>query len=143
MDQAGKSGIRDCHCLGLRRAARRVSNLYDQELQSSGLRATQFAILALVNELEEVSVGDVSERLGLDRTTAGKNLKPLEKAGLIGVAPANGDRRIRAVRLTRQGVSVLKEAVPLWRRAQCRFEAANGAKAAQLKAMLKELKTDG
>jgi DNA-binding MarR family transcriptional regulator len=138
-----KFGIRDCNCASLRRAARRLTSFYDSQLAPSGLRATQFAILALVNEMEEVSVNLIAERLGLDRTTAGKNLRPLEQAGFIEVVSARHDARQRAISVTRAGHAALKTAVPLWRQAQSRFEAANGAdKAAMLRETLKELVLD-
>jgi DNA-binding MarR family transcriptional regulator len=138
-----KFGIRDCNCNSLRRAARRLTSFYDSELAPSGLRTTQFAILAFVNEMEEVSVNAIAERLGLDRTTAGKNLRPLEQAGLVEVVSARHDARQRAVSVTRAGHAALKAAVPLWRQAQSRFEAANGPdKAAALRDTLKELVLD-
>jgi DNA-binding MarR family transcriptional regulator len=143
MEQNAKLGIRDCNCAALRRAARRISNFYDGELAPSGLRATQFAILALVNEMEQASVNNVAERLGLDRTTAGKNLRPLEKAGLISVASSKSDARQHVISLTKTGYATLKQALPLWRRAQGRFETANGTvKAAQLRTMLRDLKVE-
>lgn len=143
MEQQAKLGVRDCSCAALRRAARRISNFYDAELAPSGLRATQFAILALVNELGEASVNSVAEKLELDRTTAGKNLRPLEKAGLINVGAAKNDARQHAISLTKAGQLLLKQAVPLWRRAQSRFEAANGAaKVTQLRAALRDLKIE-
>jgi DNA-binding MarR family transcriptional regulator len=143
MEQTTKLGIRDCNCSTLRRAARRISNFYDSELAPTGLRATQFAILALVHDMEQASVNVVAERLDLDRTTAGKNLRPLEKAGLISVGASKSDARQRVISLTKNGVTVLKQALPLWRRAQTRFETANGtAKAAQLRTVLRELKIE-
>jgi DNA-binding MarR family transcriptional regulator len=133
--------IRDCNCLALRRAARLISNFYDSALAASGLRATQFAILALVQEKGEASVNEIAEKLALDRTTAGKNLKPLNAAKLITIAPSEKDARQRAVRVTRAGLARLKIAVPLWRKAQARFEAANGAQqAGELRLRLRALK---
>jgi DNA-binding MarR family transcriptional regulator len=141
--QTTKLGIRDCNCAALRRAARRISNYYDSELAPVGLRATQFAIMALVHEMEQASVNSVAERLELDRTTAGKNLRPLEKAGLISVSASKSDARQRVIGLTKTGLATLKQAVPLWKRAQARFETANGtAKAAQLRALLKDIRID-
>ena len=90
-----KFGIRDCNCASLRKAARRLTSFYDSQLAPSGLRATQFAILAFVNEVEEVSVNAIAERLGLDRTTAGKNLRPLEQSGFVEVTSAKHDGRQR------------------------------------------------
>ncbi len=136
-----KPALRDCNCVALRKAARRISNFYDAQLATSGLRATQFAILALVHELGEASVNVIAEKLALDRTTAGKNLRPLEQTGLVKVAPSKHDRRQRAISVTRAGQAALKIAVPLWRQAQNRFEAANGAEnAAALRESLRALK---
>jgi len=143
MEQTTKLGVKDCNCVALRRAARRISNFYDGELAPSGLRATQFAILALLNEMEQASVNSVAEKLELDRTTAGKNLRPLEKAGLISVSASKSDARRHVIGLTKTGQAALKQALPLWRKAQSRFETANGAgKAQQLRAMLRDLKID-
>ena len=103
-----KFGVRDCHCASLRKAARRLTSFYDSQLAPSGLRATQFAILVMVNEMEEVSVNAIADRLGLDRTTAGKNLRPLEQAGLVEVASAKHDARQRAIRVTKAGHAALK-----------------------------------
>ena len=138
-----KFGIRDCNCASLRKAARRLTSFYDSQLAPSGLRATQFAILALVNEMDEVSVNAIADRLGLDRTTAGKNLRPLEQAGLVEVVSAKHDGRQRAISVTKAGHAALKLAVPLWKQAQSRFETANGAeKAAVLRETLKTLQFD-
>ena len=129
-----------CNCMALRRAARRISNFYDAELAPSGLRATQFAILTLLQRAGETSVNALAERLALDRTTAGKNLRPLEQAGFIAIAPSRQDGRRRVVRLTIAGASILKIATPLWRRAQGIFETANGgAKTAALRQTLSAL----
>ena len=95
----------ECNCQLLRKAARRISNYYDSELAPSGLRGTQFSILALVNREGEVSVNSLAERLELDRTTAGKNLRPLQAAMLIRIAPSKNDRRARAITLTKRGRS--------------------------------------
>lgn len=130
--------------MSLRRAARSVSNFYDGQLAPSGLRATQFAILALVDGLEETSVNAVAESLALDRTTAGKNLRPLQAAGLVSITPSKTDGRQRVIRLTKAGKRALKSALPLWRRAQTLFETANGrSKAAALRASLRALKFPG
>ncbi len=138
-----KFGVRDCNCASLRKAARRLTSFYDSQLAPSGLRATQFAILVLVNELEEVSVNVIADRLGLDRTTAGKNLRPLEQAGLVEVSSAKHDGRQRAISVTKAGHAALKVAVPLWKQAQNRFETANGAeKAAALRETLRTLQFD-
>ena len=118
--------IEDCNCMSLRKAARRISNFYDAMLSPTGLRATQYSILALLNELGAVSINDLANRLDLDRTTTGKNMRPLTFAKLIKMRPSPIDGRSRVVQLTRHGAATLKAARPFWRKAQQEFESANG-----------------
>ena len=118
--------IDDCNCMSLRKAARRVSNFYDAMLSPTGLRATQYSILALLKELGAISISDLAGRLDLDRTTTGKNMRPLTSARLIKIGPSPTDGRSRVVQLTQHGAATLKAARPLWRKAQHEFERANG-----------------
>jgi DNA-binding MarR family transcriptional regulator len=141
MSRSPKLDVCDCNCNALRRAARRVSNFYDAELAPSGLKVTQFIILATLSRLGEASVNVLAENLDLDRTTTGRNLLPLEKAGLINVESSASDGRLRTITLSRKGSEKLKETLPLWRRAQSKFENDNGpGKTAVLRKMLAELK---
>jgi DNA-binding MarR family transcriptional regulator len=119
-----------CNCMALRKAARRVSNFYDSVLAPSGLRATQYSILALLSEVGAVSINDLARHLELDRTTTGKNLRPLRVAKLVKIAPSPNDGRSRLVTLTDGGMTALRTARPLWRRAQAEFESGNGKKLA-------------
>jgi len=142
MAEAAQTSSPECNCAVLRKAARRISNYYDSELAAAGLRSTQFAILAMVNREGEVTVNSIAGRLELDRTTAGKNLRPLEAAKLIRIARSKDDKRARAISLTQAGVMAFEQAVPLWQKAQTRFETLNGKEtAAQLRALLKDIKT--
>jgi DNA-binding MarR family transcriptional regulator len=118
--------VDECNCNALRKAARRVSQFYDNRLKPSGLRIGQFTIMVLVWEFQNISVNDLAARIALDRTTTGKNLRPLERDGLMVVSPSPSDRRTREVRLTPKGEQVLKAAAPLWREAQREFSELNG-----------------
>ena len=132
-----------CNCMTLRKAARRVSNFYDSVLAPSGLRATQYSILALLNEAGAISINDLARHLDLDRTTTGKNLRPLEVAKLVKLAPSPSDGRRRLVTLTEDGMKALRAARPLWRRAQADFENSNGKKlASDLRQLLSGLTVD-
>ena len=53
----------------------------------------------------------------MDRTTLARNLKPLEKAGLIQSTPGN-DRRTRLIELTAHGKDILNQSLSLWEQAQ-------------------------
>lgn len=129
--------------VAMQKAADRIARFYDAQLAPSGLRITQFAILVLVNELEDVRVSNIAASLVLDRATTGRNLKSLEEAGLIRIASSARDRRGRSVAITADGYAQLKAAVPLWRCAQTRFEELNGAaNAASMRATLGNLVLD-
>ena len=107
----------DCVSYRLRRAARMAARFYDDALRPSGLRNTQFALLASLDILGETSIGDLSEELATDGTTLTRNLEILVRRGLIENIEAD-DGRVRNVRLTDPGKKTYDEAVPLWREAQ-------------------------
>ncbi|HEX9472060.1 MAG TPA: MarR family transcriptional regulator [Bradyrhizobium sp.] len=118
--------IADCNSWTLRKAARRVTQAYDEVMAPSGVRSTQFAVLALIAERPGLSINDLAGLMVMDRTTTGKNLRPLERDGLISVVAAPDDLRSRRVNLTKRGLNLLMEAMPLWIEAQRQFEHAHG-----------------
>ncbi|CAH2780856.1 MAG: Transcriptional regulator, MarR family [uncultured Paraburkholderia sp.] len=121
-------GVDQCNCFTVRKAARQISRLYDSYLQPSGLRITQFLILATLNERESASVNVLSERLDIERTAMGKMIGVLERDGLVAVRPSPEDGRIRIVELTPEGTKLFERAAPLWREAQREFSVRNGAR---------------
>lgn len=129
-----------CHCHAIRKAARAVTGFYDEALAPSGLRLTQFSMLAQLQDKDGLALGALAEQLGLDRTTATRNLKLLERAGYVTAAAAEDDARRKAIRLTRSGRAVLAEAAPLWQAAQHAFEARHStAVVGRLRAVLREM----
>ncbi|MCB1787001.1 MAG: MarR family transcriptional regulator, partial [Gammaproteobacteria bacterium] len=72
-----------CHCTRLRRAAHAVTRLYDEALAATGLTVTQFSLLRTISRLDEPYITTLAEATGLERSTLGRNLRPLEKAGLV------------------------------------------------------------
>lgn len=112
-----------CTANALRQASRRLSQLYDEALAPTGLRATQYSMLAELDRRgEPPTVTELAEAMVLDRSALGHNLRPLEREGLIAIVPGRTDRRRREIVLTGTGRATLKRARPLWRRAQDRFE---------------------
>lgn len=129
-----------CHCHAIRKAARHATSFYDEALAPSGLRLTQFSMLAQLSGVDGVALGELAEQLGLDRTTATRNLKLLERAGYVTLAAAENDGRRKAIRLTLEGRAILRRAAPLWQAAQSRFEERHSAeRIARLRAVLREL----
>lgn len=119
--------LHDCNCLAVRQAARHVTQFYDQCLAPTGLRTTQFSILAKLQRRGPMSINALASALVMDRTTLGRTMLPLERDGLIVVESAAADRRSKELRLTQAGATRLRAALRHWHHAQQRFEAAFGA----------------
>lgn len=129
-----------CHCFAVRQAARTVSQLYDQHLAPSGLRATQFSVLMKLQAHGDLQIGNLAARMHMDRSTLGRNVLPLQREGLVEVVEAEGDRRAKPLHITADGLARLKIAKPLWKKAQAAYEAACGVEAAaQLSGQLHEV----
>jgi DNA-binding MarR family transcriptional regulator len=123
-----------CNCTALRKASRRISQLYDAALAPSGLKTTQRAILAQIRRSEPTTVGNLAEALVMDAGALAHTLKPLERDGLISIDVDPHDRRNRVAKLTPAGNARLSESDRLWENAQHGFEAAFGrAKAEALR----------
>jgi DNA-binding MarR family transcriptional regulator len=102
-----------CVCLNVRKTARAITQLYDGVLQPSGLRAGQFGLLGAIALTGEATLTRLAEELVMDRTTLTRNLKPLERRGLIAIAPG-ADRRSRVATVTEAGRQAMLAALPLW-----------------------------
>ncbi len=115
-----------CACFNLRKAARAVTQLYDEALRSTGLRATQLALLMATRVRGPVTVKDLAKTIVTDRTTLTRNLRPLEKQGLIRIELGE-DRRERIVTLTGRGQKAIADAIPLWEKTQAKVTRSLGA----------------
>jgi DNA-binding MarR family transcriptional regulator len=113
----GRGGPFSCVCNTLRMASRAVTQLYDDVLRPSGLRVTQFSILATIARMGEVNLRQLEGTLAIDQTTLTRSLKLLERDGVTERVP-HPDGRIKAMRLTSKGRRILKVAQPLWAQAQ-------------------------
>lgn len=133
-----------CNCTSLRKASRRISQLYDTALAPSGLKITQRAILAQIGRSEPTTVGKLAEALVMDSGALAHTLKPLERDGLLAVAVDPEDRRNRLITLTQHARAKLAETDALWASAQRGFEAAFGAAESDtLREALRFLISDG
>jgi len=132
-----------CNCLALRQAARHITQLYDEFLAPSGVRATQYSILARLRRNGPMTINALAAELVMDRTTLGRNIRPLQRDGLIAVVAAKSDRRSKELRLTAAGAARFGAARKAWRQAQARFETSFGVKrAAELRQLLHEVATN-
>ena len=124
-----------CYCAAVRTAARKTTALYDAALKPVGVNLAQFSLMRRIERAGRVSLTELGRMAELDRSTVGRNVRVLERLGLVLVTRAK-DQREAAVRLTPAGAAALQRAAPLWEEAQRRVEAALGAGGAeQLRAL--------
>ena len=73
------------------------------ELSLTQLRALH----VLVNEVDQASLGDIAERLGLSLPAVSRSVDGLVQRGLVTRAEDAADRRMKQVRATRQAAPLL------------------------------------
>jgi DNA-binding MarR family transcriptional regulator len=112
-----------CFGTAMRKATRRLTQLYDEVLQPCGLRSTQIAILGELarSTKEPPTMAELARAMVMDRSALGHNLRPLERDGLIALQESEDDRRRRHVALTPVGKAKIRDALTLWQTAQDRF----------------------
>jgi DNA-binding MarR family transcriptional regulator len=121
----------------LRKASRRVSQLYDRHLAPFGLTVTQYGVLGHLVAFDGISIGELADKLVMDPTTLTRNLRPLQRQGLVAVKPHRRDRRTRRLELTAGGRRAFARAKAGWTRAQRHIEEVFGeAETPRLNAVL-------
>jgi DNA-binding MarR family transcriptional regulator len=126
-----------CNNAALRRAARRLGQLYDVELTPSGLRTTQHGLLTQIEVMGSPALGELAEIMVMDASALSHTLRPLTRDGLVSFVVDNCDRRRRRIVLTEAGKARLELSTKLWSEAQEHFERVFGVeKAAALRDVL-------
>ena len=106
-----------CVCATARMAARSLTRIYDRALEPAGIRTTQFSVLARLLEEGPLPLTHLAGRLAMDRTTLARDLRPLERRGLVAIS-VGADRRVRMAELTPTGRRLVDEVRPLWKQVQ-------------------------
>lgn len=129
MSNLPSESIATCNCTALRKASRRVSQMYDVALAPSGLKSTQYSVLCEINRHTDSppTISELAEIMVMDRSTLGQNLIPLQREGWVSARPSGADRRRKLLVLTRKGRSKLAQARALWLAAQERFQESLGS----------------
>jgi len=126
-----------CSNGAIRRAARRMGQIYDDAFAPSGLKGTQYSLLSQIFRLQGPTMRGLAQELVMDLSALGHTLKPLERDGYIELTVDPTDRRCRRVNLTKNGVRKYQEARKIWERIRSAFDDVYGAaEAAQLRATL-------
>ena len=109
-----------CACSQVRRLARKLSSLYDTFLSSEELTITQYSLLANIERAGQLSHTALADKIGMERTTLTRNLRPLIRAKWV-AARTGKDRRQHLLQLTAAGRRKLIRSLPLWEGAQRQF----------------------
>jgi DNA-binding MarR family transcriptional regulator len=124
-------GWQVCSNSALKRATRQLGQLYDDAIDASGLRGTQYSLMTQVHMNSGSSLKVLAESMVMDLSALGHTLKPLIRDGLVELVPDEKDRRVKRVKLTTAGIEKWQEATRLWREAHERFERLFGKEEAQ------------
>jgi len=106
-----------CVCAQVRKASRALTQLYNRQLEPTGLLVTQYSLLANIDRLGRASISELTARLLLEQSTLTRNLAVLEKNGYLRTRPGE-DRRVKHFTLTAAGREALRQARPRWEEAQ-------------------------
>lgn len=135
---AAESVPRGCTHFKLRQLTRRVAQHCEPHFAASGLKATQYALLAHVDALGPIAPGQLARRMGLDASTLSRNLQPLLAGGWVEQVPGE-DARSSQVRATPAGRAKRAAMKADWKRAQLALNERLGeARVQRLHALLDE-----
>jgi len=108
----------NCVCFNLRRVTRVVTQFYDAEMRRYGIRPTQGSILASLQAKESWNMAELSDWLGMERTTLVRNLRPLQRDGFVNVVGGGRGNRVELM-ITAKGRKQIEKLAPAWKSAQC------------------------
>lgn len=94
----------------LARVAQRANEVFELHLKTIGIRARQYAVMAILADEGPQSQHALGLQLGIDRTSMVTLIDNLEEMGLVQRQKAPGDRRAYALQLTDDGEAVLADA---------------------------------
>jgi DNA-binding MarR family transcriptional regulator len=111
------AAVENCVCFNLRWVTRAVTQFYDSEMRRHGVRPTQGTILLALNAKESWSMAELSDWLGMDRTTLVRNLQPLQRDVLVQVDGGGRGNRVELA-ITAKGRKQIEKLTPAWKSAQ-------------------------
>ena len=132
------SAVENCVCFNLRWVTRAVTQFYDAEMRRHGIRPTQGTLLLALNAKESWNMAELSDCLGLERTTLVRNLQPLQRDGLVTAEGGGRGNRVELT-ITAKGRKQVEKFMPAWRAAQSAVVKTLGEK--RWSAILSDLET--
>lgn len=115
-----------CICTTLRSASRRMAAFYDEVMAPVGVNIAQFSLMRTIKRAEPVTLTELGRLTELDRSTIGRNVRVIEKLGLVTLGRGK-DQREAVVQITEAGQKVLDDGAPLWDGAQQTLDERLGA----------------
>lgn len=119
-----------CSNGAVRRASRRMAQIYDEAFAPFGLKATQYSLMNHIAQANAPKMRDLAQSLVMDLSALGHTLKPLVRDGFVLVQVDELDRRSRRVLLTEAGQRKYEEARVVSKQMAVRFDEAFGVQAA-------------
>ena len=116
-EQLDLTSVANCTCFNVRRVSRVITQFFDAEVRRHGMRPTQTPILGALQAKSGWEMAELSDWLGMDRTTLLRNLRPLQRDGLVR-AKGGGRGGHVALEITEKGRAALAKTLPAWRSAQ-------------------------
>jgi DNA-binding MarR family transcriptional regulator len=111
------SAMENCVCFNLRWVTRKVTQFFDAEMRRHGIRPTQWSILAALMTRNSWNMAELSDWLGMERTTLVRNLRPLQRDGLLRVS-GGGRGRLVELAIAAKGRKQMEKLTPAWKSAQ-------------------------
>jgi DNA-binding MarR family transcriptional regulator len=108
---------RRCLCTAARRQSRELTRAFEKAMRGSGVRGTQFTLLATLVQTGPIPTTRLADFQGLERTTLTRNLALLVRDGFVRIDEGE-DRRVRKVAITPAGQEAARRAYPFWKKAQ-------------------------
>ena len=79
---------RQCVCTAARRRSRDLTRVFEKAMRGSGVRGTQFTLLATLVQTGPIATTRLADLQGLERTTLTRNLSRLVRDGFVRIDEA-------------------------------------------------------
>jgi DNA-binding MarR family transcriptional regulator len=132
------SAVENCVCFNLRRVTRAVTQFYDAEMRRHAIRPTQGSILSSLQARDSWNMAELSDWLGMERTTLVRNLRPLQRDGFVKAVGGGRGNRVELM-ITTKGRKQIEKLTPAWKSAQSGMVKTLGEK--RWSAILSDLQT--
>lgn len=113
-----KTYVSQCYCTNARRAARAITEMYDDALRPLGLTVAQYYLLINISRLEPVDTSRLAGHVGLERSTLVRNVRLLRNNGWVEDRSSGQKHQFQ---LTVSGRRLLAGAMAVWEEIQADF----------------------